>query len=736
MDCPGCHHSNPAQARFCEQCGTQLERACPGCHCANSPTARFCISCGRDLSAPELAWSVGSADRSIPRGERRQATVLFTDLSGYTAMNERLDPEEVDGIMSRIKADAVKIVESHGGIVSQFVGDEVLALFGIPATHEDDPRRAVRAALQLHELAHNMSAEVEGKIGRPLRMHTGIHSGLIVTSTRDQRDGTIGVTGDTVNTGARLKAFAPEDTILVSSETQRRIAPFFELEALRPVELKGKTLPMAPYRVLRESDIQTPFDAAELKGFTTHIGRQRELETLKSCFEKAALGNGQFVTVVGEAGVGKSRLLYEFHQALARDQFNALEGRCQPYGANSPYLPLVNALRRGLKLRADSSAEALLKSVEVNLNTIDPALRRYIPAFLHLLSIPSDAYALPKTLAGARLRQTLHEAFAAFLTRSASQKPLLFFLDDWHWADEASNAALTYLLGLIDRHPIMLVADYRPELTRNWDGAANHTRIEIRPLNASESERMLRATLKVEDLPQGFSDLIHERTGGNPFFVEEICNNLSVEGVLRIQNGKAALTVRSDDLKLPSSVQAVISARLDRLDNEHREVLQLAAVIGKEFDRRLLERAFAEGNTLTPLLENLQRQGLVQQLRVLPEVTYAFKHALSQEVVYETLLIERRKEVHAQVGRAIEALYADRLEEHVEALAHHYDHGNVWDRAVEFQIRAGIKARQKFVLEAARSYFDRARDIVKKQIPDVPWQVHFESVLRQKLNPR
>jgi predicted ATPase len=282
----------------------------------------------------------------------------------------------------------------------------------------------------------------------------------------------------------------------------------------------------------------------------------------------------------------------------------------------------------------------------------------------------------------------------------------------------------------------MLVADYRPELSRNWSGAVNHTRIEVRPLNASETEQMLRATLEVEDLPQGFSEPIHERTGGNPYFVEEICNNLREEGVIRVQDGEATLTVRSDDLKLPTSVQAVIAARLDRLDNNHREVLRLAATIGKEFDRRLLARAYAGANSLTPLLENLQRQGLIQQLRVLPEVTYAFKHALSQEVVYETLLMERRKDLHARVGRAIEALYADRLEEHVEALAHHYDHGNVWDRAVEFQIRAGIKARQKFVLEAARSYFDRARDIVKLKSPDVPWQDHFESVLRQKSNRR
>jgi class 3 adenylate cyclase len=738
VECPKCQHKNRRDRRFCSECAAPLPSACLSCGFLNEPGEKFCGGCARDLSdaAPQVECNPPSQDKpAASEGERRQATVLFTDLSGYTAMNERLDPEEVEGIMSRIKAEAVKIVESQGGIVSQFVGDEVLALFGIPAAHEDDPRRAVKAALELHELAHSMSPEVEDKIGRPLRMHTGIHSGLMVTSTRDQRDGTIGVTGDTVNTGARLKAFAGDDTILVSPDTQRRIAPFFELEVLPPVEMKGKTLPMVPYRVLGESDIETRFDAAELRGFTPLIGRERELDILKSRVEKAILGNGQFVTVVGEAGVGKSRLLYEFRRSLRREQINVLEGRCQSYGGNSPYLPLIDALRRGLQLRPEDSQEALREAVVVAVKAIDPVLERYIPAFLHLLSISSDEYALPEMLAGEELRRNLQEAYAAFTTQSAGNKPLVFFLEDWHWADEASNAALTYLLGLIAHYPIMLVVIYRPEFAGNWGKPVNHTPIEVMPLDAADGEQIVRAVLEVDGLPRGFNDLIHERTGGNPFFIEEICSNLKEEGVIRIQDGKAALTVSSEELKLPSTVQAVIGSRLDRLDNDHREVLRLASVIGREFGRRLLERAYAGANSLTPLLEALKDQELIQQVRVLPEVAYVFKHVLTQEVVYETLLIERRKELHALVGQAIEALYADRLEEHVEALAHHYNHGKVWDRAVEFQIKAGMKARQKFALETARSYFDRAREILKKEDPDVSWQVRFESVLRQKPIP-
>ncbi|MCH8882177.1 MAG: AAA family ATPase [SAR324 cluster bacterium] len=469
MECPKCQHENPEQAKFCLECGAKLERSCPSCGESLPATARFCMSCGHDLSKP-LAPSAHPESHQIPasEGERRQATIVFCDLAGYTAMNEKLDPEEVEGIMGRIKAEAVSIVESHGGIVNQFVGDEVLALFGIPSAHEDDPRQAVKAALELHELTRRFSPEVEQRIGRPLRMHTGIHTGLIVTNLRDARDGTYGITGDTVNTGARLKALAEDDQVLVSQETQRRISPFFETEVLPAVEMKGKAGAVRPYRVLGESRIETRFDAAEQRGFTPFTGRERELAILNACLEKALAGEGQFVTVVGEAGVGKSRLLYEFRHSLEREKVTVLQGRCQAFGENTPYLPLIDALRRGLQLRDEDSPEAMVENAVANVKAIDPALEPYIPAYLHLLSISSKQYALPQGLAGDELRRTLQEGYAAILIQTAKLRPLVFFLEDWHWADEASDAALKYLLGLIAPYPLLLIVIYRPQYTANW----------------------------------------------------------------------------------------------------------------------------------------------------------------------------------------------------------------------------------------------------------------------------
>ena len=367
MQCPKCKFDNREEAKFCKECGAKLELACPECSAGFIPPSKFCDECGYDLSKPFVPKeSLESSQQPdmlpdtsgpavFPEGERRQATVVFSDLSGYTAMNEQLDPEEVEGIMGRIKEEAVGIVESYGGIVNQFVGDEILALFGIPTAHEDDPLRAVKAATELHKMVRQMSSEVEGRIGKPLTMHTGINTGLIVTNLRDDRDGLYGITGETVNTGARLKSQAESDDILVSPETKKLIAPYFETIALEEIRMKGKTELTVPYRVIGESKIQTRIEVAEQKGFTPYTGRDQELTILHACLDKALQGEGQFVTVVGEAGVGKSRLHYELRHRLDQEKITVLQGWCQSYGGDIPYLPLIDALRRGLHLQEEYS---------------------------------------------------------------------------------------------------------------------------------------------------------------------------------------------------------------------------------------------------------------------------------------------------------------------------------------------------------------------------------------------
>jgi class 3 adenylate cyclase/tetratricopeptide (TPR) repeat protein len=737
MKCPKCQHENPSNARFCNGCGQKLELVCPECGKSNPPGSKFCNGCGRDLSKlfvvndslessrhPDLPAET-SGPTALPEGERRQATVVFSDLSGYTAMNEKLDPEEVEGIMSRIKKEAVRIVESYGGSVNQFVGDEILALFGIPMAHEDDPLRAIKAALELHEMVRHTSPEVEGRIGKPLRMHTGINTGLIVTHLRDDRDGLFGITGSAVNTGARLRSLAGSDEILVGPETQKLIAPYFETVALEAIRMKGKSEPTIPFRVIRQSKIHSRFEASEQKGFTTYTGRDQELVTLYACLEKVLQKEGQFVTVVGEAGVGKSRLLYEFRHRLTQENVTVLQGRCHSYGSDIPYLPLIDAMRWGLQLKEEDSPAELLEKAVTNIKAIDPSLEQFVPLYLHLLSIQSN-YSLPAHLQGKELRKAIEQALVAMITLNTQHGPMILILEDWHWSDEASQAALKHLIGVTAPYALMVVVTYRPNYPASWGYLSHHTPVMLKPLDASNSENIVKSVTRAARLPEGLGELIYERTGGNPFFIEEVCYSLIEAGAVVIKNEEVTLTQSLDKLSLPDTVQAIIRTRLDRLDRNSKEALRLASVMGRVFSQRVLERIFSAKAVLPESLETLKSLEMIQQIQVLPEAEYTFRHVLTQTVVYESLLLQRRKEIHGAIGLAIEELYSQRLEEQAPVLAYHYIRSDQQNKAIEYALLAGDQAAGLYANAEATTYYEQAF-VISQSLPVSPqvqqWQI-------------
>ncbi|UCD91051.1 MAG: AAA family ATPase [Desulfobacterales bacterium] len=737
MKCPECSSENREEAKFCNECGHKLDLVCPKCKNFNRPESKFCDECGHDLSkpltvtkspeSPESFQVLTETDESspLPKGERRQATIVFSDLSGYTAMNEQLDPEEVEGIMSRIKEEAVSIVESYGGIVNQFVGDEILALFGIPTAHEDDPLRAVKFAFELHEMVRMMSPKIEDRIGKPLTMHTGINTGLIVTNLRDDRDGLYGITGETVNTGARLKSQAGSDEIIVSSNTQKLIAPYFEMVKLEKIRMKGKTETTIPFRVIEESKIHSRIEAAEQKGFTTYTGRDQELATLHTCLEKVVQGQGQFATVVGEAGVGKSRLHYEFRHSLDREKITVLQGRCQSYGSDIPYLPFVDAIRRGLHLRDEYSPAELLEKAVTNIKAIDPSLEQYIPLYLHLLSIRSD-YPLPAHLQGKELRKAMEEALALMITLNTQHEPMVMILEDWHWSDEASQAALKHLLDVTAPYALMVVVTYRPDYSGSWGYLSYHTPVVLKPLDATHTEDILKSVSGAVQLPEGLGKLIHERTSGNPLFIEEVCYSLIEEGAVVIKEGQVTLTQSLEKLSLPNTVQAIIRTRLDRLDSNTKEAVRLASVIGRVFGLRILERIYLAQAELSESLEVLKALEVIQQIRVLPEAEYTFRHVLTQEVAYETVLLQRREELHSAIGRVIEELYSERLEEQATILVYHYARSERQDKATEYALIAGDQAASLYANTEATTYYEQALTMAQN-LPSSPkvqqWQI-------------
>ena len=745
MECPKCHFENIAEAKFCNQCGTKLVFACPQCGHVNPEGSSFCNQCGQSLI--HTKFQLKSEDRatrpksdqneivSIPQkdGERRQASIMFSDLSGYTSMNERLDPEEVEEIMHLIKSKAIKIVEHHQGTVNQFVGDEVLALFGIPVTHEDDPVRAVRSAIEIHRLVRQISADMEGRIGVQLKMHTGISSGLVVTQMRDSRDGQYGITGDVVNTGSRLAGIANADEIIVCPKTHRQVAPYFETEPYESTTVKGKTRPLIPYQIIKESTVNTRFDAARKQGLTDFTGRENELATLNACLKGTLSRKGQLVTIVGEAGLGKSRLIFEFRHSLNRHGLTVLQGRCQSYGSSTPYFPHINALRRGLKLDDGDTLNQLHTKIVTNVLSIDPSLEKYLPIYLHLLSVPSEDYPLPDDLHGRELTMAIQDALTACFIFSSKKQPLVLILEDWHWVDDASDALLKHMISLIPSHALMLLVIFRPDYERDMGSWSHHTMLRLNALNQVNCGQIVKSIWSAESLPDGIVSLIHERTGGNPFFVEEVSRALIEEGTIECSKGQAVLTQSLENLSLPNTVQAVIRARLDRLDEFSQESLRLASVVGREFAHRILEQISASKQQLEGALENLKMMELIQQTQVFPEAAYMFKHVITQEVTYKTILKQKRKELHTAVGEAIEALYMDRLEEFYEMLAYHYWRSEKWDKAYRYNREAGLKAQALSAYIEARGFLEASLTALTK-LPRT--RKHIEQEIDLRFNMR
>ncbi|UCG08398.1 MAG: tetratricopeptide repeat protein [Desulfobacterales bacterium] len=705
MECPKCQYDNREEAKFCGKCSAKLTKLCHHCNSENRPENSFCDECGQQL---ELRAEI-KRSAAAEEGERKHVTVLFSDLSGYAAMSERLDPEEVKKITSRIFGEISQIITKYDGFVEKYAGDAVMALFGVPKAHEDDPVRALRAAKEIHDRINAISPQYEEKIGHPLSMHTGINTGLVVTGEVNLERGTHGVIGDTINFASRLSDMANVGEILISPETRSLIAHYFETEALKPIPIKGKTQPMVPYKVTAELRVHTRIEAAERRGFSAFTGREKELATLYSCLDKVMAGKGQFVTVVGEAGVGKSRLIYEFRHSLDRSKITVLQGHCQSYGSSIPYFPFLNALRRGLNLHETDTPAELLKKAVSNVLAIDQTLEQYLPLYLHLLFIKSDDYPLPEHLQGEELKNAIEEALTAINTLSSKRQPLVLILEDWHWTDEASGAALKHLIGMIANYPLLVVAIYRPGYRARWSDLSYHTPIILTQLDEVHTEKIIKSVIGAVQLPPGLSKFIHARTSGNPFFIEEICLSLNEQGAVAIEKPRAILTQSLETLRLPDTVQAIIRTRLDRLEPDVKEALRLASVIGKEFSRRIMEKLYAAPTTLSQALEKLKTLEMIQQTKIVPEGEYSFKHELTQEIAYETLLLQRRKVLHGLVGEAIEEFYSDRLEEQVNLLQHHFNQAEKWQKAVHYGCQAAQKATRLSQFHEAVTMYQKAQ---------------------------
>ena len=733
MKCPKCHFENPEQSKFCLECGKKLELLCPHCGKSLPAVAKFCNECGYDLSkpseAPPLDYSVPKSytpkflaekilkNRSAMEGERKLVTVLFADVANFTSLSEKLDPEEVHGIMDGCFKILMDEIHKYEGTINQFTGDGVMALFGAPIAHEDHAQRACYAALAIQRAMVGYGERVGKDHGVDFMMRIGLNSGpVVVGSIGDDLRMDYTAQGDTANLASRMESSAEPGAIMASQHIYRQAKEFFEFESLGEIQVKGKKEPVDTYRLVRPTEVETRIAASAAKGLTRFVGRTREIEALKESFEKVKSGEGQVVGIVGEAGVGKSRLLLEFRNLLLKGEVTHFEGRCLHYGGSMPYLPILDVLRSYIGVKEGEQELVIRQKLNERIHELDENLQHVIPPFQELLSVKADDEGFAK-LEPKQKREKTFEAIRDLLIRGSHDRPLVLVVEDLHWIDKTSEEFLNYMIGWLPKTRILLLLLYRPEYTHQWGSKSYYSLIGVGQLSMSTSAELVAAILDGGDIVPELRDLILKRAAGNPLFMEELTHALLQNGSIQKKDDRFVLTRDVSSVQVPDTIQGIIAARMDRLEESLKRIMQVASVIGREFAFRILETIIEMKEELKAGLINLQGLEFIYEKSLFPELEYIFRHALVQEVAYNSLLINRRKEIHEKIGLAIENLYPNRLEEFYEILAYHYARGEVLEKASRYLKLSGSKATRNHSLWAAYSSYKEALATLRR-LPD------------------
>jgi class 3 adenylate cyclase/tetratricopeptide (TPR) repeat protein len=708
MKCPKCQFDNREGAKFCGRCRTELSQVCPYCNSENPPENTFCDECGQKLAEE------AEPEKAAPEleGERKHVTVLFSDLSGYTAMSEKLDPEDLKEITTSIFSEISKVIDKYEGFVEKFVGDAVMALFGVPKAHEDDPIRAIRAAREIHELVDSMSPEVEKSIGRPISMHTGINTGLVVTGELDMEKGTHGVAGDTVNLASRLCSLGKAGEILVGPDTCRQAEGHFGFETLEPATVKGKAEPVPVYKVL--SPKERPVTIHRLTGLRADlIGRKAEIIQLNEAVENLRKGKGSIFSIYGDAGTGKSRLVEDFKNTLNLEEIQWIEGHAYAFSQNIPYFPLIDLLNRVLQIEEDDLPEVVREKVE---SGIEGLLGKTDDAVLYVGGLYSLHYPEVEDVSPTFWRSRLQEAAQNIISALAKRAPTIFFLEDLHWADPSFVELLRNTL-LHSREPAIVLCAYRPIFSlftsHQLSGVGKlYHEIRLQDLSLSEAQDMLESLLETESIPSDLNRFVQDKAEGNPFYLEELVNSLIETETLIRDDGSWKITKPIIESEISSTIHGLISGRLDRLEKETKRILQEASVIGRAFFYVILKKVSELQQNIDQCLRGLEQIDLIRARTLQPDLEYIFKHALTQEVVYNGLLKKERREIHERIGLVMEELFRDRLPEFYETLAHHFQQGQSEDKAVYYLIKSGEKSLNRFALDEAHEYYQRAYELL------------------------
>ena len=752
MQCSQCQHDNPPGQKFCGECGARLPQICPACSAPNVSTNKFCGECGAKLtgaspapapvsttappilvspappivappasSPPSVADRFASPESYTPKhlaekiltsksaleGERKQVTVMFTDVSGFTSMSERLDPEEVHSIMDRAFEVILAAVHGYEGTINQFLGDGVMALFGAPIAHEDHAGRALRAALAVQEGLAPLRADVQRTHGRDFRMRIGINTGPVVVGAigRDLRMDYTAI-GDTVNLAARILNVAQPGQIAMSRRTKELCEGFFVFDDLGDFQVKGKTEPVHVYAVQSEIGGRTRLEVSRERGLTPLIGRGSERQRLAETFQRASGGAGGVVVISGDPGVGKSRLLYEFLRGLDGTGHLEMETTCASYGQAMAYRPLVELYRRYLGLPEGLATEEMKRRVREKLDGLGLEGEELVLLLHHFLGLPVPAEFLLR-MQGDLLRRRTNEMLREMILRESQRAAVVVIVENVHWIDVSSEDFLKSLAEHVRLHAVLLVLTSRPGSPKEWLSPSTTETIALEGLDPADLGEMIRGLCGVRTVSAPLLDLLLAKGEGNPLYVEEILRQLQETGGILVEDGEARL--RASDVTVPETIHDIIAARVDRLEQSPKQTLQVASVVGRRFGVSLVSRVReSDQSQVAGDLQSLHAVDFVFPSAQDPELMYSFKHALTQDVVYTSLLERRRRRFHAAAGSGLEELYAGRLDEVVELVAYHFGRSAEDDKAVDYAILAAEKAQRRWANTEALALFETA----------------------------
>jgi class 3 adenylate cyclase len=728
MRCSNCGSDNPTGKRFCGDCGAALTNRCPKCGAENPPGKRFCGDCGTalagsafaqspasSLSAPAIALSAEPTTPATAEGERKTVTALFADIKGSTELMEDLDPEEARVIIDPALKLMIDAVRRYDGYVVQSTGDGIFALFGAPLAHEDHPQRALYTAMRMRDELRRYSARLVADGGNPIQGRIGVNTGEIVVRNIETGDRQVEYTpiGHTVNLASRMQAVAPIGSIAATDSTRRLCEGYFMFAALGPTRMRGVSEPVEVHEVTGLGQLKTRLQAAIRRGLSRFVGRAREMEAMRHAADLAKNGNGQIVAAIGEPGVGKSRLFFEF-KAVCQSGTLVLEAYSVSHGKASAYLPVIELLHDYFRIAADDDTRLRREKVIGKLLALDGELEDTLPYVLALVANEAGAQPLMQMDPQIRRHRT-QDAVKRILLRESLNQPLIIVFEDLHWIDSETQQFLNLLADAIANARIQLLVNYRPEYHHQWGNRSYYTQLRLDPLRKENEQEMLSAMLGDATELQPFKRMVTERAEGNPFFVEEIVQALFDQGVLA-RNGNIAVLRPITQVNLPPTVQGMLTARIDRLASEEKELLQTLAAIGRDCRLSLVHKlADCSEAELSRMLADLEGAEFIYEQPAKGDIEYVFKHALTQEVAYNSMLVQRRRLLHQRIGEAIESL-GGRIDDRIKQLAHQYSRSGDLTKAVHYLRRAGEQAAARS-FEEAISQLSTALEFLQKLEP-------------------